>query len=309
MGLLFIWGTIINKFKAFRLEELPARATPAAQEIFRSNEMSTSPKRDLVRELDRSMPAASHAKLGTAFDALQKAHNALADVIINPTKLVIGSPIALDADYLLKACTSTNLPNNATKTFTTATDNTPPLDGVVAAPDNILMSDATEHLVWTLDVPRNITSVTTHGSSIVAMTVLISGFDHNKAPISELLTIGAGTAGPTEVDGKKAFKYVESIAIASAGNATTNTLNIGIGNVLGLPYLLAEKDDFLACFFNHGIVTPTIVVADVTSPVTNVTGDPRGTIATTASDGSKISVWMNIGVDNTAFTVTPLSEL
>lgn len=269
------------------------------------------PTIDRVKELNRSSPAASHASLGTLLDTLQKAHNTLANVLVNPAKVSLGSPIAPDSDYLVKAATSTSLPANATpKVYTTATDNTPPLDGVVAAPTTILMKDAVEHLVWTLDVPRNITSATTHGSSIVAMTVLVEGFDLNKNALSELLTIGAGTTGPTEVDGKKAFKYVEKITIVTAGNATTNTLNIGIGDVLGLPYALTEKDDFIMAYFNHISEAPAALVVADTGAVSTTSGDPRGTVdMTSASNGSHINLWYNIGVDNSGCTVIPLSEI
>jgi hypothetical protein len=142
------------------------------------------------------------------------------------------------------------------------------------------------------------------------MTVLVEGFDVNKKALSELLTIGAGTTGPTEVDGKKAFKYVEKFTIVTAGNATTNTLNIGIGDVLGLPYALTEKDDFIMCYFNHvAEAAAALVVAD-TGAVSTTSGDSRGTIdMTSASNGSKITVWYNIGVDNSGYTVTPLSEI
>jgi len=44
--------------------------------------------------------------------------------------------------------------------------------------------------------------------------------------------------------GKKAFKYVSSIAIYSAGNITTDTVTVGTGEVLGLPYTLTGTGDF-----------------------------------------------------------------
>jgi len=44
-----------------------------------------------------------------------------------PTHISLGTPGVAVADYIIKAATSTELPNASTKTYTTATDNVSPL--------------------------------------------------------------------------------------------------------------------------------------------------------------------------------------
>jgi hypothetical protein len=268
----------------------------------------TAQKRNLVRELNHASPANMHASLGDTLEALILAHNA--EAVASPTKISLGSPIAPDTDNLVKAATGTELPNAETVTYTGATDNVSPLDGVLAAPGNIVMADGNAHLVYTLDVPRNITYTVAHGSAVVAMDVTIVGFDYKKQPMTEKTTLGAGGTSQTGA-GKKAFKYIKSIAIHAAADAEANTLDIGIGDVLGLPSILAEKSDLLQTWFNDVLeaTAPTVVVAD-TATVTETTGDPRGTVdLNSASNGSAIKVWMNAGAGyaNTA-RIVPLSE-
>ena len=117
----------------------------------------------------------------------------------------------------------------------------------------------------------------------------------------ETLTITA-TGTSKAAAGLKAFKSIESIAIASAGDATTNTLNLGWGDVLGLPYRLVQKADILRVYFNGTVDnSATVVAADATDPATATTGDVRGTVDTaSASDGSEVVVWMHVESPNTA---------
>jgi len=237
---------------------------------------------------------ASQLYFGDAVNPGSYARNERAGVPINPlTKVSLGSPVVLDADGIVAAATSTELPNATTITYTGATDGTSPMDGAIAAPSSVFLNGAST-LVYTLDVPRNVTVAVTHGSSVVAMTILVSGYDEYGMPMSELLTITATGTSKTAA-GTKAFKYIESIALTSAGDSTTNTLNLGYGDVLGLPYALPAKSDFLTngTFFNEVLesTAPTVVAA-VTSTATTTTGDVRGTVAlNSASDGSAVSVW------------------
>jgi hypothetical protein len=194
----------------------------------------------------------------------------------------LGAPITLDADGLVAAATSTELPNATTTTYTYATGGTSPLDGA--------------NQTGVLDKPRNITVAVTHGSSIVAMTILVSGLDENNVAMSELLTITATGTSKTAA-GKKAFKKVTSIAITSASDATANTLDLGWGDVLGLQYLLTDKNYVIYLMDGVPQATGTIVAAVTTSPATTTTGDVRGTITpATATNGTrKYAAWM-IGV-------------
>jgi len=239
----------------------------------------------------------SHAAqlfFGAAYKAFAFSTNERPGVPFHPiTKVSLGSPVVLDADAIVAGATSTELPNATTITYTGATDGTSPMDGAIAAPSSVFLAGATR-TVYVLDVPRNITAAATHGSSVVAMTIVVSGYDQYGEAMSESLSIAATGTSQTAA-GKKAFKWVSSIAITSAGDATTNTLNVGYGDVLGLPYRLAAKSDFFTngTFFNETLeaTAPTIVVADATT-ATTTTGDVRGTVdLNSATDGSAVSVW------------------
>jgi hypothetical protein len=154
--------------------------------------------------------------------------------------------------------------------------------------------DGADRTVYVLDVPRNVTIAVTHDTSIVALTVVFSGYDQYGVPMSESLAVTATGTSKTAA-GKKAFKYISSIAITAAADATTDTLNCGWGDVLGLPYKLPALSDFFTngTYFNEVLeaTAPTVVAGDTTT-ATTTTGDVRGTVDTnSAMDGSAVSVW------------------
>ena len=146
--------------------------------------------------------------------------------------------------------------------------------------------------VYDLATPRNVTASVTHGSSVVAMTMLVSGYDEYLQPMSELLTITA-TGTTKTAAGAKAFRYVSSIALTSASDSTANTVDMGYGDVIGLPVRCDQKSDFII-FQDGAIDTATKVVAVTTDPATTTTGDVRGTWdGTNASDGTRIwTAWI-----------------
>lgn len=185
----------------------------------------------------------------------------------------LGAPITLDADGLIVAATGTELPDTETVTYTFPHASASPQDGA--------------NLTGIMDVPRNITGVVTHAGTTVAMTALVTGTDENGAPMSELITFPA-TATSIAVAGKKAFKTVTSIAIAAAADAEANTLNMGWGDVLGLPFLLTHKNAVIYMMDGIPQVTGTITAGVTTDPATTTTGDVRGTILpATATNGTR----------------------
>ena len=234
---------------------------------------------------------------GNGDNAVNHASNDRPGVPIHPlTKVSLGSPIALALNGLIKAATLTALPNSATTlTYTPLTDNVAPLDGTIAPPSTLFMNGA-DRLVWVLDVPRNITSGVAHASTTVAMSILISGYDVYKQPMTERLTLTASSssASPVVFDGKKAFKYVASIAITAGASAAANTLNMGWGDVLGLPYALQAKSDLISgsVYLNDALLAaPTVVKADATT-ATAATGDVRGTVLpASATDGNALTLF------------------
>lgn len=194
-------------------------------------------------------------------------------------KASLGSPVAADTNALIAAATSTELPNAATKTYTTANAGTSPVDDAgLPTAASVKMLDGQTYSVFPLDVPRNLTLAATHGSSLVAMTVTVTGFDAWGAKLVETLSISATGTSKTAA-GKKAFRWIYSIAITSAGNATTNTLSVGFGNVFGLPYRLGETADVLRVVFGGATDPDATLVAGVSATATATTGDVRGTVS------------------------------
>lgn len=237
---------------------------------------------------------ASQLYYGDVADAILNAANGRPGVQFTPIlKASLGSPVALVTDALIKAATSTNLPNAATKTYTAATNGTAPTNSASVPAASTVTTGTGTSTVWPLDVPRNITAAASHGTSVVAMTITVTGFDLYLQPLVETLSIAATGTSQTAA-GLKAFKYISSIAITSAGNATTNTLNIGWGNVLGLPYALTDKSSLMQTWFNDVVeaTVPTIALA-VATTATATTGDVRGTISLSSStNGSAIEIYM-----------------
>lgn len=217
------------------------------------------------------------------------------------TKVSLGAPALIVTDGIIKAATTTELPNTETVTYTAADRAVSPMDSAsVPALATIQPSIGGSASVFNLATPRNLILTVTHGSSVVAMTCVITGYDVWGQKMAELFTITAGTTSKTAT-GKKAFKTILSIAFTAAGNAEANTANLGWGDVLGLPYALAGKSDIVAWFENDAQVLPTTVVVADSTTATASTGDVRGTIApTAATDGTKTYfAWINVADKST----------
>jgi hypothetical protein len=230
------------------------------------------------------------------------------------TKCALGAPVTANATSLVNSATSTNLPNNATKTYLATADGTAPLNAttrMAVISGTVPMADGSWPVVWQVDVPRNLVCTVTHNSSIVACTCTVIGYDVWGEKMAETYTITATGTSKT-VTGKKAFAYILSISITSAGNATTNTLTLGSGNVLGLPYALQSTDDLIQLMTAgvSDLANATIVAADATSPATATTGDTRGSIvSTTVPDGTKTYVaWVYVGKANTATGLSGVAQ-
>ena len=210
-------------------------------------------------------------------------------------KAVLGSPIALDTNALVAAATSTNLPNAATKTYTTANAGTAPInDAGLPTTATVAMADGQSYSVFPLDVARNVTVAATHATSLAALSVTVTGFGLWGTKVVETLAITATGTSKTAA-GKKAFRWIQSIAITAVGDATADTVNIGFGDVLGLPYALQKVSDHLRVYHNDvADTTATVVKADATT-ATATTGDVRGTVApSSACDATEIAIWYHI---------------
>lgn len=98
-------------------------------------------------------------------------------------------------------------------------------------------------------------------------TVTVRGRDYLGQPLSENIV----AAGAASVVGKKAFKSIDNIS-TSAGVAAT-TLNLGTGNVLGLPYAFIGIHVEI---IDDAVVGAGTFVAATTAAQTITSVDPRG---------------------------------
>lgn len=210
------------------------------------------------------------------------------------TKVDLGAPLLAVAAGIVKGATGvTEAPNASTITFTAATQGNSPLDPTAALGSATIQTVDGTRTCMVLDVPRNVTAAI--NTAVGNIVVTVTGYDAYRAKMVETLAIAA--AG-TAVVGKKAFKYIYSIALTSDADDSAKAINVGFGSVIGLPYILEEKSDLLSIWFNDAVdATPTAIVLGVTTtPATALTGDVRGTITTSGTlDGAKkLKVWMHV---------------
>lgn len=128
------------------------------------------------------------------------------------------------------------------------------------------------------DVPRNaVISATGAVTTATGLTFTISGTDVYGASISEAIQGFAGaTGGGSSRAGAKAFYTITG---ASVDGATSEAVNIGTGNVLGLPVKITSKGDIVAFAMDGQAITPTLVAGLATGTTsTTTTADVRGTV-------------------------------
>jgi len=129
-------------------------------------------------------------------------------------------------------------------------------------------------------------SVTAAASATYA-TATVNGYDIYGYPMSEALTISAGSV----VTGRKAFKYIKSVVLSGGTADTTHAYSVGTADVFGLPL---RSDTFGDIIVNSAssLVASTLITAatnylpaDRTTP-SATTADVRGTFAATSSSGA-----------------------
>jgi hypothetical protein len=129
-------------------------------------------------------------------------------------------------------------------------------------------------------------SITAAASATYA-TATVNGYDIYGYPMSEAITITAGST----VNGKKAFKYIKSVVLSGGTADTTHAYSVGTADVFGLPL---RSDTFGDIIVNNAssLVATTLITAatnylpaDRTTP-SATTADVRGTFAATSSSGA-----------------------
>jgi hypothetical protein len=104
--------------------------------------------------------------------------------------------------------------------------------------------------------PRNLI-VKGNAAGIVG-DVVIEGTNYAGEAITETIALNASTA----VEGNKAFRTVTKITLPAKTNASGDTVSVGFGNKLGLPYKLAHNTVLLAFLDNAKEGTaPTVTVS------------------------------------------------
>lgn len=107
-------------------------------------------------------------------------------------------------------------------------------DRIVAATD-MIVGDYT--LALDPDIPRNITvTVAANDAADTMGTITVEGTNYDDAVISEVITPAAGST----IAGEKAFKTVTKVTgadwvINSGGTPTADTIEVGVGSLLGSP--------------------------------------------------------------------------
>lgn len=169
-------------------------------------------------------------------------------------KVVLGAPIATDADLILND-QSINAAVDTT-TFATGFSNTEAQMGKFG---------------------RNLVVV---ASGAATSTVDVYGRDYLGQKMRETLTLN----GTTSVVGVKAFRYVDRVV---AGVTSSTTIDLGVGTKFGLPYATQKVTSEFADEVSASAGTLTAAV--LTDPQTATTGDPRGLyVPTTTPNGTKV---------------------
>lgn len=115
------------------------------------------------------------------------------------------------------------------------------------------------------DVPRNITvTATAVGTADTMGTITVTGTNVFNQTITEVLTPVAGST----VAGAKAFKTVTSVVgagwVIDASEGTKDTVTVGVGSVIGLPFKILTGDCLLS-ILGTAIIVPTVAVGAVES--------------------------------------------
>lgn len=105
-------------------------------------------------------------------------------------------------------------------------------------------------------VARNV-KVTGNAAGIIG-DVIISGTNF----ADELITESISLNGDITVEGNKAFKTVTSIVLPTETNKGTDTVSVGYGNKLGLPYKLS-RNTVLSAFRDNEQCKFTVTTSEI----------------------------------------------
>lgn len=112
---------------------------------------------------------------------------------------------------------------------------------VVADPDRLVaaldpIADGGLTVQAQPDVPRNVTALLTDANNSVSASLVIEGVGMDGYPVREEHDFVAGSASSKSFVGTKIFARVTSAVVSgTSGAASGDTIQVGVGNVIGLP--------------------------------------------------------------------------
>lgn len=134
--------------------------------------------------------------------------------------------------------------------------------------------------VYDLGSQRNLVALGLH-ASVAAALITVNGYEERVnadgslggpgQPLTETFTGPVGTSSTAMV---KTLRYVRSIT--TSGNSVSG-LAIGVGEVFGFPYKVADYGDVWITWAQNKITSSVGFTAAVTTTATAYTGDVRGT--------------------------------
>ncbi|MFZ5816296.1 MAG: hypothetical protein ACOY93_13530 [Bacillota bacterium] len=129
-------------------------------------------------------------------------------------------------------------------------------DGVLAATALTAQTAEVSTGITSPDVPRNLTVV--GNAAGIAGNVVITGTNFAGEEITETFALN----GDTPVVGTKAFKKVTRISLPAETHAGTDTVSVGWGDKLGLPYKLPHNTVLASCLGNGRQANPPTVTTN-----------------------------------------------
>lgn len=112
-------------------------------------------------------------------------------------------------------------------------------------------------------VPRNIKIV--GNAAGITGDVIITGMNYANEEITETIALN----GDTVVEGNKSFKTVTQIDLPVETHVGTDTVSVGFGDKLGLPYILAHNTVLYAFLDNVKESTDPTVTVSITDIESN----------------------------------------
>jgi len=135
----------------------------------------------------------------------------------------------------------------------------------------------------TKNVSRAVRIVAT--SAATGGAFLVSGWDLYGVPMTEKITAAAGVSGGTTTNGKKAFKFINTV---TPQFTDTISYSVGLTDIYGFPIRVDNFPYATVGWAGAIIASSTGFVAAVSTTASNTTGDVRGTYAVqSASDSVK----------------------